>query len=84
MSAPDFLKNSPLANEAGFVDVNKDYLQHNKYDNVFSLGDCSSAPTSKTAAAVGELFTFDLCAGLLPHYSLGGCWSANIEVGATF
>lgn len=52
MSAPDFLKSSPLANEAGFVDVNKDYLQHNKYENVFSLGDCSSAPTSKTAAAV--------------------------------
>ena len=65
MSAPDFLKNSPLANEAGFVDVNKDYLQHNKYDNVFSLGDCSSAPTSKTAAAVGKFFTFVLCAGLL-------------------
>lgn len=54
MSAPDFLKTSPLANEAGFVDVDKAHLQHVKYDNVFALGDCSSAPTSKTAAAVGE------------------------------
>jgi len=53
MSAPDFLKGSPLANEAGYVDVSKEHLQHNKYENVFAIGDCSSAPTSKTAAAVG-------------------------------
>ncbi len=52
MSAPDFIKNSPLANAAGWVDVDKDTLQHNKYPNVFSLGDASSLPTSKTAAAV--------------------------------
>ena len=54
MSAPDFLKGGPLSNEAGFVDVSKEHLQHVKYDNVFALGDCSSAPTSKTAAAVGK------------------------------
>ncbi len=52
MSAPDFIKNSPLANAGGWVDVDKDTLQHNKYPNVFSLGDASSLPTSKTAAAV--------------------------------
>ncbi|PSB02685.1 NAD(P)/FAD-dependent oxidoreductase [Merismopedia glauca] len=52
MSAPDFIKQSPLANSAGWVDVNKDTLQHNTYPNVFSLGDASSLPTSKTAAAV--------------------------------
>lgn len=43
---------APLANEAGFVDVDKYTLQHVRYPNVFSLGDCSSLPTSKTAAAV--------------------------------
>lgn len=52
MSAPDFLKNSPLANAAGYVDVDKDTLQHVKYPNVFAIGDCSSLPTSKTAAAI--------------------------------
>lgn len=48
----DFIKQSPLADAAGWVDVNKLSLQHNRYPNVFSLGDASSLPTSKTAAAV--------------------------------
>lgn len=52
MSAPDCVKQSPLANEAGWVDVNKETLQHVRYPNVFSLGDASSLPTSKTAAAI--------------------------------
>uniref|UniRef100_A0A0B7AQX0 Sulfide:quinone oxidoreductase, mitochondrial n=1 Tax=Arion vulgaris TaxID=1028688 RepID=A0A0B7AQX0_9EUPU len=52
MSSPDVLKKSPLVNEAGWVDVHKHTLQHNKYPNVFGLGDCTSLPTSKTAAAV--------------------------------
>ena len=52
MSAPDFIKNSPLANAAGWVDVDKYTLQHNTYSNIFSLGDASSLPNSKTAAAV--------------------------------
>ena len=52
MSAPDFIKNSPLANASGWIDVDKDSLQHNVYPNIFSLGDASSLPTSKTAAAV--------------------------------
>ena len=52
MSAPDFIKKSPLANEAGWVDVDKFTTKHNKYPNVFSLGDASSLPNSKTGAAV--------------------------------
>ena len=52
MSAPDFIKQSPLANEAGWVDVNKETLQHNRFSNIFSLGDSSSLPTSKTGAAI--------------------------------
>ncbi|MGX2041283.1 NAD(P)/FAD-dependent oxidoreductase [Methylocaldum sp. MU1018] len=52
MSAPDFIKKSPLANEGGWVDVNKETMQHVRYPNVFSLGDASSLPTSKTAAAI--------------------------------
>ncbi len=52
MSAPDFIKSSPLANEGGWVDVDKDTLQHVRFPNVFALGDCSSLPTSKTGAAI--------------------------------
>lgn len=56
MSAPDFIKNSKLAGtegpSKGWVNVNKDTLQHNVYPNVFSLGDASSLPISKTAAAI--------------------------------
>ncbi len=51
-SAPDFIKQSPLANEGGWVDVNQFTLQHNKYSNVFGLGDVTSTPNAKTAAAV--------------------------------
>ncbi|MGB4769884.1 MAG: FAD/NAD(P)-binding oxidoreductase [Chitinophagaceae bacterium] len=51
-SAPDFIRNSPLANSAGWVDVDKHSLQHNKYANIFSLGDSSGLPTSKTGAAI--------------------------------
>jgi len=51
-SAPDFVKNSPLANATGFVDVHANSLQHLKYKNVFSLGDAASTANSKTAAAV--------------------------------
>lgn len=52
MGPPDFVKQSKLANEAGWVDVDKRTLQHVRYPNVFSLGDASSLPTSKTAAAI--------------------------------
>lgn len=51
-SAPDFIKKSPLANEAGWVDVDKSTLQHNRYSNIFGLGDATSTPNAKTAAAV--------------------------------
>jgi sulfide:quinone oxidoreductase len=52
MSAPDFVKRSPLANVDGWVEVNKSTLQHDRYANVFGLGDASSLPTSKTGAAI--------------------------------
>lgn len=52
MSAPDVLKKSSLGTEGGWCDVDKDTLQHVRYANVFSLGDCSSIPTSKTGAAI--------------------------------
>ena len=51
-SAPNFVQQSPLANTAGWVDVDPHTTQHVRYDDVFSCGDASSLPNSKTAAAV--------------------------------
>lgn len=51
-SAPDFIKNSPLASGAGWVSVDPKTTQHTKYSNIFSLGDVSNLPTSKTGAAI--------------------------------
>ncbi len=52
MGPPDFIRASPLADAAGWVDVHKHTLRHVRYPNVFALGDCSNLPTSKTAAAI--------------------------------
>ncbi len=50
--APDFIRNSPLADAAGWVEVDNETLRHKRFGNVFSLGDVCSAPNAKTAAAV--------------------------------
>jgi sulfide:quinone oxidoreductase len=46
------IRKSPLANAAGWVEVNQNTLQHVRFANVYSLGDVCSTPNSKTAAAV--------------------------------
>ncbi|KAJ7063264.1 FAD/NAD-P-binding domain-containing protein [Mycena amicta] len=54
MGPRDFIKSSPISDSAGWVDVNSATLRHNneKFGNIWALGDCSSLPTSKTAAAI--------------------------------
>ena len=51
-AAPKFIRESALANEAGWLDVHKHTLQHTKYPNIFGLGDVTSVPTAKTGAAI--------------------------------
>src|SRR5699024_4856094 len=50
--APKFIRNSPLANGQGWLELDKHTLAHVGYKNIFGLGDCSSTPNSKTAAAI--------------------------------
>jgi sulfide:quinone oxidoreductase len=50
-TAPDFIRVSPLADAAGWVDVDQATLRHKRYENVWSLGDVMNAPNAKTAAA---------------------------------
>ncbi|NVD42838.1 TIGR01244 family phosphatase [Ensifer sp. HO-A22] len=50
-TAPDFIRVSPLADSAGWVDVDQATLRHKTFDNIWSLGDVMNAPNAKTAAA---------------------------------
>ncbi len=49
--APDFIRVSPLADAAGWVDVDQETLRHATFENIWSLGDVMNAPNAKTAAA---------------------------------
>ena len=50
-TAPDFIRVSPLADQAGWVDVDQATLRHKSFDNIWALGDVMNAPNAKTAAA---------------------------------
>jgi sulfide:quinone oxidoreductase len=86
-SAPDFVRNSPLANAAGWVDVDKGTLVHTRYANVMALGDASSLPTSKTGAAIRKQVPvavqnlMDLMAGRAPSATYMGYTSCPIVTG---
>jgi len=51
-TAPDFVRDSAIADDAGWVDVSPETLTHPRFGNVFGLGDACAAPNAKTAAAV--------------------------------
>lgn len=50
-TAPDFIRVSPLADAAGWVDVDQATLRHKTLPGVYGLGDATNAPNAKTAAA---------------------------------
>ncbi|MEN5151049.1 FAD/NAD(P)-binding oxidoreductase [Pseudomonas orientalis] len=50
--APDFIRQSPLADAAGWCEVNPHSLQHLRYPHIFGLGDVCGTSNAKTAAAV--------------------------------
>ena len=85
-TAPDFIRVSPLADAAGWVDVDQSTLRHKTYDNVWSLGDVMNAPNAKTAAAarmqapiVAENVAADID-GLSPHAVYNGYGSCPLTV----
>ncbi len=49
---PEFVANSALANEGGWLSVDQYTMQHTKYENIFGLGDVCALPTAKTGAAI--------------------------------
>jgi sulfide:quinone oxidoreductase len=54
MTPPKFIQESGLDGVDGYVDVHSSTLQHKKFPNIFSLGDCAGLPTSKTASTFNE------------------------------
>jgi sulfide:quinone oxidoreductase len=84
--APDFIRVSPLADAAGWIDVDPNTLRHKVYDNIWSLGDVMNAPNAKTAAAariqapiVAETIANDI-AGKSPSASYNGYGSCPLTV----
>jgi sulfide:quinone oxidoreductase len=54
-SAPSWIKSGPLAdpaNAGGYVQIDKATMRHERYPDIFSLGDAGSSPNSKTGAAI--------------------------------
>ncbi|KIP19464.1 FAD dependent oxidoreductase family protein [Burkholderia sp. MSHR3999] len=49
--APDFVRASPLADPAGWIDVDPATLRHKRFPDVFALGDATNTTNAKTAAA---------------------------------
>ncbi|EBA05885.1 bifunctional protein tyrosine phosphatase family protein/NAD(P)/FAD-dependent oxidoreductase [Sagittula stellata] len=84
--APDFIRVSPLADAAGWVDVDQSTLRHKTFENVWSLGDVMNAPNAKTAAAariqapiVAENVVADI-RGLNPQAVYNGYGSCPLTV----
>jgi len=49
--APDFVRASPLADAAGWIDVDPATLRHQRFADIFALGDVTNTTNAKTAAA---------------------------------
>jgi sulfide:quinone oxidoreductase len=49
--APDFVRVSPLADAAGWIDVDPATLRHKTLVNIHALGDAANSSNAKTAAA---------------------------------
>ncbi len=84
--AADVVRGGPLADAAGWIDVDQATLRHKKYANVFALGDACNAPNAKTAAAARKqapIVAENLIAamdGVAPPYVYDGYGSCPLTV----
>ncbi len=56
MKAPDEIGNSAIGSSKGWVPVNKETLQHVKYNNIFAIGDIAAVPMGKTGGSVRKQY----------------------------
>ncbi|MDZ7627035.1 MAG: FAD/NAD(P)-binding oxidoreductase [Parvularculaceae bacterium] len=84
--AADVVRQSPLADAAGWVDVDPGTLRHKRYANIFALGDACNTPNAKTAAAARKqapIVAENLLAataGMPPPYVYDGYGSCPLTV----
>jgi len=71
--APKFIQDSPLVNDAKWLDVDHHTMQHNKFANIFGLGDVAALPTAKTGAAIRKQvpIVVDNISLLINHNKMG-------------
>lgn len=71
--APKFIQESTLVNDTKWLDVDIHTMQHNKYPNIFGLGDVAALPTAKTGAAIRKQvpIVVDNIDFLIAHHKLG-------------
>ncbi|HIP12622.1 MAG TPA: NAD(P)/FAD-dependent oxidoreductase [Arcobacter sp.] len=56
MKAPDEIGKSAIGSKKGWVPVNKETLQHVKFNNVFALGDIAAIPMGKTGGSARKQY----------------------------
>jgi len=56
MKAPEEIGSSAIGSGKGWIPVNKETLQHVKYDNIFALGDIAAVPMGKTGGSVRKQY----------------------------
>jgi sulfide:quinone oxidoreductase len=56
MKAPDEIGKSAIGSAKGWIPVNKETLQHVKYNNIFALGDIAAIPLGKTGGTVRKQY----------------------------
>jgi len=84
--APDFVSTSPLADNAGWLDVDQFTLRHKSYENIWGLGDVMNTPNAKTMAAVRKQVPvvaqniIEVIAGRQPTYGYDGYGSCPLTV----
>ncbi|MGR3809324.1 FAD-dependent oxidoreductase [Jiulongibacter sp. NS-SX5] len=72
-TAPKFIQDSPLVNDAKWLDVDHQTMQHNTFKNIFGLGDVAALPTAKTGAAIRKQvpIVVDNILKLIEHQGIG-------------
>ncbi|KAK43712.1 NAD(FAD)-dependent dehydrogenase [Caballeronia jiangsuensis] len=81
-TAPDFVRTSPLADAAGWIEVDPQTLRHKRFEQVYALGDAINTPNAKTAAAARKqapvvahnvLASLERVSGLARYDGYGSC-----------
>jgi eukaryotic sulfide quinone oxidoreductase len=52
MGPHSYIAESGLGDAAGYLELDKATLRHKKFSNIWGIGDCTSLPCAKTAAAI--------------------------------